>query len=199
MSPRYFLLLCLIVVSGVLGPSAVQAASAQQTTPEGCQWRCPACPPGQVCTMGGCELICPPEVQACGSRACPRGEVCCNESCGVCTAPGEACTQQYCSSPVRGHECSSRASCAEGYHWSETQCRCLPDSTATTGCNTDADCVAYSDYCDGRSCVALSTSDPRPTCESGNYVQCFTDPCEGKKAVCNTSTRTCQLVSSSTD
>ncbi|KAL7572855.1 hypothetical protein ACA910_014702 [Epithemia clementina (nom. ined.)] len=33
----------------------------------------------------------------CGSTSCLAEEVCCSESCGVCTKPGEACTDQDCS------------------------------------------------------------------------------------------------------
>lgn len=32
-------------------------------------------------------------------RICPSGRVCCNASCGICTLPGDACTQQICSDP----------------------------------------------------------------------------------------------------
>lgn len=33
----------------------------------------------------------------CGPVTCPAGWVCCNESCGVCTQPGERCSQRNCS------------------------------------------------------------------------------------------------------
>jgi len=32
----------------------------------------------------------------CGSVVCEAGEVCCNESCGICAAPGEGCITLYC-------------------------------------------------------------------------------------------------------
>jgi hypothetical protein len=34
--------------------------------------------------------------EPCGTVTCDRGEVCCNESCGICTPPNGACTQQFC-------------------------------------------------------------------------------------------------------
>jgi hypothetical protein len=32
----------------------------------------------------------------CGEKLCDDGLVCCNASCGICTAPGEGCTEQLC-------------------------------------------------------------------------------------------------------
>ena len=40
--------------------------------------------------------------EACGDVTCGRGEVCCNASCGICTKPGGACTQQACEPPTGG-------------------------------------------------------------------------------------------------
>jgi hypothetical protein len=34
--------------------------------------------------------------EACGAKTCPSGQVCCNASCGICTPPDGACTQQAC-------------------------------------------------------------------------------------------------------
>jgi hypothetical protein len=34
--------------------------------------------------------------ERCGAMICERGEECCNESCGICTEPGEMCTLQLC-------------------------------------------------------------------------------------------------------
>lgn len=35
-------------------------------------------------------------ISACGPNFCTGGTVCCNSSCGICTAPGDKCTQQFC-------------------------------------------------------------------------------------------------------
>jgi hypothetical protein len=37
--------------------------------------------------------------EPCGPNTCATGEVCCNESCGICTAPGGFCTEQFCEDP----------------------------------------------------------------------------------------------------
>jgi hypothetical protein len=37
-----------------------------------------------------------PEGEACGDTVCAADEVCCNASCGICTPPDGACTQQIC-------------------------------------------------------------------------------------------------------
>ncbi|SPO02588.1 uncharacterized protein DNG_05261 [Cephalotrichum gorgonifer] len=37
-----------------------------------------------------------PEGEECGPNTCAKGQTCCNESCGICVAPGEACTEQFC-------------------------------------------------------------------------------------------------------
>ncbi len=34
--------------------------------------------------------------EMCGTAHCPSGQVCCNASCGICTAPGDACIQIAC-------------------------------------------------------------------------------------------------------
>ncbi|GAB1309953.1 hypothetical protein MFIFM68171_00163 [Madurella fahalii] len=39
---------------------------------------------------------------ACGPNVCASGQVCCNPSCGVCTAPGEPCTDEACVGPQCG-------------------------------------------------------------------------------------------------
>lgn len=47
---------------------------------------------GAVCVSNG--------QQPCGKSTCAAGTVCCNASCGVCTPPGFACTQQACNLSV---------------------------------------------------------------------------------------------------
>jgi len=36
---------------------------------------------------------------ACGQVVCAAGQECCNSSCGICTAPGERCSQRVCGLP----------------------------------------------------------------------------------------------------
>jgi len=73
--------------------------------------------------------------------------------------------------------------CAAGTHCEAHagQAACVQDDQT---CSTDADCRLFDDYCDGCACEALSVSSPDPFCSSGNYVQCFAQPCGGKVAVC---------------
>jgi hypothetical protein len=37
-----------------------------------------------------------PDETQCGRATCGEDETCCNESCGICTKPGEGCTKQLC-------------------------------------------------------------------------------------------------------
>jgi hypothetical protein len=50
--------------------------------------------------------------EACGDVTCPSGQVCCNESCGICTAPGGFCTEQFCE-PGGGEACGD-VTCPSG-------------------------------------------------------------------------------------
>lgn len=67
------------------------------------------CPEGLTCVddptddcdpeAGGadCAGVCVLESgPACGDKTCAPGTVCCNASCGICTPPGDVCTQQAC-------------------------------------------------------------------------------------------------------
>ena len=51
-------------------------------------------------------------------------------------------------------------------------------------CQKDADCRAFSDYCTGCDCRALSVTDPDPKCD-GPGVRCFADPCLNVKVACD--------------
>lgn len=55
------------------------------------------CRSGAICTVQNGEPICVSNGSwECGPSVCAAGQVCCNESCGVCTPPDGACTQQAC-------------------------------------------------------------------------------------------------------
>lgn len=76
----------------------------------------------------------------------------------------------------------SRVRCRAG-----TQCEvikgrpfCVPNAVE---CVQDSDCRLFSNYCEGCSCVALSTDDRDPICE-GDVVACFVDPCMNHQARC---------------
>jgi hypothetical protein len=60
---------------------------------------------------------------------------------------------------------------------------CVPNPVSTA-CTVDSDCQTFSNYCNGCSCQALSTSSGFPAC-NGTTVNCFADPCMNKTAVCS--------------
>ncbi len=66
----------------------------------GCGCERPAC--GVLCIEGSrldartCTCVPRGRPIACGDRACGGDQVCCNDSCGICTAPGEGCIQIAC-------------------------------------------------------------------------------------------------------
>jgi len=147
----------------------------------GCRVVCATCAPGTLCPHH-CTLDCPKDTVPCGSTVCQGGDVCCNDSCGICTPPGGVCTQQFCApTPV----CVDTVLCIRGFHWSPTQCACVPDLKPGPGdeCSSDGDCRLFADYCTGCDCRSLPSAEPDPTC-SGPGVRCFADPCLGKAAVC---------------
>jgi hypothetical protein len=67
----------------------------------------------------------------CGDVTCAEGQVCCNPSCGICTAPGGACTAQLC----------EQSPCSE----SEGAIRSL--IAAAQSCESDADCTVVNVSC----------------------------------------------------
>ncbi|MBX3215232.1 MAG: hypothetical protein KF850_24570 [Labilithrix sp.] len=59
------------------------------------------CAQGSACESHDLEARCvpmpaPPGGSPCGRGTCEAGMVCCNASCGICTPPDGACTQQAC-------------------------------------------------------------------------------------------------------
>jgi hypothetical protein len=89
---------------GICG-SAGGACPAIACVPNDAGPQCPAIACTLACQYGfqrgpdGCEICAcnpPPGPVQCGPNTCAAGEVCCNESCGICTAPDGACTQQFC-------------------------------------------------------------------------------------------------------
>lgn len=55
------------------------------------------CRSGALCIVQDGEPVCVSDGSwQCGPTVCAAGQVCCNESCGVCTEPDGACTQQAC-------------------------------------------------------------------------------------------------------
>jgi hypothetical protein len=57
-------------------------------------------------------------------------------------------------------------------------------SAPLVNCQTDADCRAFSDYCTGCHCRALSITEPDPVCD-GPGVRCLVDPCQEVQIGCS--------------
>jgi hypothetical protein len=175
------------VVVALAGCGAVAESDVvEEAAQGGCKQVCPKCKPGQVCPMIKCYQDCHGAAQPCGPANCHGGEVCCNESCGICTAPGEMCSDLFCPSASQPHSCPQMQLCIMGAHWSETQCKCVADKPThgPSSCRSDADCRLFADYCTGCDCRALSTKESDPTCPGPSAVRCLADPCATLTAVC---------------
>jgi len=55
---------------------------------------------------------------------------------------------------------------------------------AGTQCSRASDCMLFSDYCGGCTCLALAVGEAAPHCDAGT-VSCLTDPCSSRTAACN--------------
>jgi hypothetical protein len=103
---------------------------------------------------------------ACGPKTCAAGTVCCNASCGICTPPGGACTQQVCSPPA--NRCKTDADCRKADDYcSGCNCKALSVCQPDPGtCPNPAMCFVEPCYnkeafCNAGTC-ALRTA--TPTC-----------------------------------
>jgi hypothetical protein len=109
----------------------------------------------------------------CGPTTCAAAEVCCNESCGICTLPGEGCSPQSCDdagtdagmAPRFGGACGGET-CALGFI-------CCP------GCGADEACA------EGEICPAVTCEDPcGGACDDGEYCDYDADTCGGGEGAC---------------
>jgi hypothetical protein len=93
-----------------------------------------------VCQAGQCVIA---SATTCGAVTCPAGEVCCNASCGICTPPGGACTQQICDPPTCGAGQVPRTVCL--------QCGiaggCAKETNCARTCTQDSQCAADQTRC----------------------------------------------------
>ena len=163
-------------------PDGENTSVSAEAVAGGCRWICPKCRPGAICSKMACYEDCNAATK-CGDARCNKDQVCCNESCGICTGPGEGCIDLYCMPAEKA--CMMLGLCIEGFHWSATKCACLPDTHGKKPgtCTTDADCRLEADYCTGCDCRALSSSQTLPACP-GPGVRCFADPCMTYTAAC---------------
>ena len=126
----------------------------------------------------------------CGSNTCAEGEVCCNESCGICTKPGEGCIELFCQGdggklppydPCDGKSCGDPCSpCAPG----DQDCSA---PAVEMFCNDQGKCGAHDSKCgsgggevcgdvvcgDGEWCCNESCSMCAPEGEGCIEIACF--------------------------
>lgn len=99
--------------------------------------------------------------EPCGPTTCAPDRVCCNASCGICTEPGQACTQQACEDTDAGMpEPPPEPSCppvtCELYceHGFETDdrgcpiCECAPDDSMGEPCGSAGQSCDAGEWCD---------------------------------------------------
>ena len=68
-----------------------------------------------------------PSGEPCGPTHCSAGLVCCNESCGICAAPGEGCITIGCVDPCGAQPAAGVGACDLhlGYRWNGSSCEPL--------------------------------------------------------------------------
>lgn len=118
---------------------------------------------------------------ACGAVTCGAGQVCCNASCGICTAPGETCTEQVCSD-AGTHEGSDAGSDA-GHTGSDAgvECgsaTCAPGELCCPGCGGAMTCEAAASCPD---VMCEDTCDPSDPCDEESY-------CDTPESTCGNGT-----------
>lgn len=113
----------------------------------------------------GCYWDCPPcnrtECRIC-EMVCPGGVFCGDRRCEL----DEVCCSEACGLCKQPGESCGREACLQP-----------PE------CSKDNDCFVEADYCVGCDCVALGRDEDLAACP-GPGVECFADPCVGRKAVC---------------
>jgi len=105
----------------------------------------------------------PPDPRVtCGTALCDLGDVCCNESCGICTAPGGVCSALACVPTCDPQEARGEGGCEVeigvvwrgGYCSSISGCSCVGDDCGNLYDSVEACLTAHRD-CD-RFCGALT-------------------------------------------
>lgn len=106
-----------------------------------------------------------PPGPACGTATCASGQVCCNPSCGICTPPGGACTQQFCEPPDA--QCKSDADCrASAFMCTGCDCLALGPSDPEPVCQGP-----------GVQCFADPCLNKKAACETGRCVIASASAC----------------------
>lgn len=111
--------------------------------------------------VAGCSLSHSDGGVRCGPTVCAAGTVCCNESCGICVAPGEGCIELACVDAGGPAHCGSD--------------RCGPGEECCVDCDG-------APYCHAGSCPLLRC--PLPDCEECGLGERCCPTCPGSAPVC---------------
>lgn len=123
---------------GAPGPCASDGACDAGSREDAGMCECAPPPPGCMPDPSAgtcCALRC--ERERCGRELCPMGYECCNESCGICAAPGAACIDIACEPDCSPMDAAGVGACdmAFGVAWDGTSC------VTVSGCEcTGRDC-----------------------------------------------------------
>ena len=133
---------------------------------------------------------------SCSASSCgtisDNGSCWCDELCAeygdCCLNAAEECRVDECYADA---DCGRDRSCNIGVTCAGTNCPPPPpndciDVPAPEGCQSNDDCVLWSDFCGGCSCSALEVGSPVPlACAPHDVNACLIDPCLFKEAVCD--------------
>jgi len=143
---RHSFRLSILVVSGLLVLSAPHIATARTMHASR--------PPRPQCSSGPCRgscAICPPCTPGtiCPERPCRLGS--CETASGMCQcvavqAPTPTPMPQTPTPTASPSPCLDTALCIQGFHWSPTQCQCVPDNATPTPCVDTVLCIRGSHW-----------------------------------------------------
>jgi len=129
------------------------------------------CASGTRCVSQDSQAFCVPNDRpTCEAMLCAPGSVCVNTASGGQCRPTLTCATVLCAPDTRCVETPTGPSCQP-----------IPPPG---GCNVDADCRLYDQYCPSNpcGCEVLGFNQRPATCS--NPVQCFRQPCQGRTAAC---------------
>jgi hypothetical protein len=154
---------------------------------------------GGLCACSGAAVLCGPDTtfdddpnvcacvsrdggggEACGETTCDADQVCCNPSCGICTEPGGACTEQACEPTKPRGSCD--LSCDAGQHCELVEVTCIrAPCPPLPECVPSPQCGGFAGFtCPGEGeCVDSPNDDCDPQnggADCGGYCACTVGP-----------------------
>lgn len=115
--------------------------------------------------------------EACGKAFCADGFVCCNASCGICTPPGGACTQQVCDDQPTCQPVTCEIACEHGFQKDADGCEicaCNPPTCLPVTCEIACD---HGFQKDAHGCEVCACNPPPRTPTSGQCERSTGDAC----------------------